>query len=52
MRRFKSVRQAQRFLRAHAAVSDLFNLGRHLVRAQHYWNLRISAFAEWSRAVA
>jgi putative transposase len=52
MRRFKSPRQAQRFLGAHAAVSNLFNLGRHLVRAQHYRNLRVSAFAEWSRAVA
>ena len=52
MRRFKSVGQAQRFLGAHAAVSNLFNLGRHLVRAQHYRNLRESAFADWSRAVA
>jgi putative transposase len=52
MRKFKSVRQAQRFLGAHAAVSNLFNLGRHLVRAEHYRNLRISAFGEWSRAVA
>ena len=52
MRKFKSVRQAQRFLGAHAAVSDLFNLGRHKVRAQHYRELRISAFTEWSRAVA
>ena len=52
MRRFKSVRQAQRFLGAHAAVSNLFNLGRHMVRAQHYRDLRISAFSEWSRAVA
>ena len=52
MRRFKSVKQAQRFLDAHAAVSNLFNLGRHLVRAEHYRNLRISAFAEWGRAVA
>jgi len=52
MRKFKSVRQAQRFLRAHAAVQNLFNLGRHLVRAEHYRNLRESAFAEWSRAVA
>ena len=51
-RRFKSVKQAQRFLGAHAAVSNLFNLGRHLVRAEHYRNLRESAFAEWSRAVA
>lgn len=51
-RKFKSVRQAQRFLGAHAAVSNLFNLGRHLVRAEHYRNLRRSAFAEWGRAVA
>ena len=52
MRKFKSVMQAQRFLAAHAAVSNLFNLGRHLVRAQHYRDLRGSAFREWSRAVA
>ena len=32
-RRFKSMGQAQRFPGAHAAVSNLFNLGRHLVRA-------------------
>jgi putative transposase len=52
MRRFKSVKQAQRFLGAHAAVYNLFNLGRHKVGAQHYRDLRISAFTEWSRAVA
>jgi putative transposase len=52
MRKFKSVRQGQRFLSAHAAVQNLFNLGRHLVRAQHYRDLRISAFGEWSRLVA
>lgn len=52
MRRFKSMRQAQRFVNAHAAVTNLFNLGRHLVRAHHYRDLRVSAFADWSRAVA
>ena len=52
MRRFKSIGQAQRFVTAHAAVSNLFNLGRHLVGAQHYRDLRISAFGEWDRAVA
>jgi putative transposase len=52
MRKFKSVGQAQGFLGAHAAVSNLFNLGRHLVRAGHYRNLRVSAFEEWNRAVA
>jgi putative transposase len=52
MRKFKSVRQAQRFLGTHAAVSNLFNLGGHLVSANHYRDLRVSAFNEWSRAVA
>jgi putative transposase len=52
MRKFKSVKQAQRFLGAHAAVSNLFNLGRHLVRAERYRDLRVSAFNEWSGAVA
>jgi putative transposase len=52
MRRFKSVAQAQKFLSAHATVYNLFNLGRHLVRAQHYRDLRVSAFKEWSLAVA
>ena len=51
MRRFKSMKQAQRFVAAHAAVQKLFNLGRHLVRAEYYRNLRISAFSEWGRAV-
>jgi putative transposase len=46
------VRQAQEFVTAHAAVQNLFDLGRHLVGAQHYRDLRISAFVEWSRAVA
>jgi putative transposase len=50
-RRFKSVSQAQRFLGTHAAVYNLFNLGRHLVSAGHHRSLRISAFSEWSRAV-
>ncbi len=52
MRKFKSVGQAQRFLGVHAVVSNLFNLGRHLVRAEHYRDLRMSAFEEWGSAVA
>jgi putative transposase len=52
MRKFKSVKQAQRFLGAHAEVSNLFNLGRHLVRAKRYRDLRASALTEWSKAVA
>ena len=46
MRKFNSVGQAQRFLGTHAAVSNLFSRGRHLVRAEHYRNLRESAFAD------
>jgi len=52
MRKFKSVGQAQRFVTAHAAVQNLFNLGRHLVRAQHYRDLRVSAFEEWCGVAA
>jgi putative transposase len=51
-RRFKSMLQAQRFLGVHAAVSNLFNLGRHRVAADHYRELRRGAFASWDRAVA
>jgi putative transposase len=52
MRKFKSIRQAQRFASTHAAVQNLFNLGRHVVSANHYRDLRVSAFKEWGRAVA
>ena len=48
-RQFKSVRQAQRFLGAHAAVQSLFSLGRHLIRAEHYRDLRESAFNDLRR---
>jgi putative transposase len=44
--------QAQRFLGVHAAVSNLFNLGQHLVAADHYRELRRSPFASWDGAVA
>jgi putative transposase len=52
MRRFKSILQAQRFVSIHAAVSNLFDLGRHLVAAGHYRTLRQGAFASWDSAVA
>jgi len=52
MRRFKSTRQAQRFLSVHAAVYNLFNLGRHLVSAGHYRDLRQGAFASWDFVTA
>jgi putative transposase len=43
---------AQRFAGVRAAVSNLFNLGRHLVAADHCRTLRQEAFASWDRAVA
>ena len=52
MRRFKSKPQAQRFLDVHAAVYNLFNLGRHLICARHYRESRQRAFASWEKAVA
>ena len=48
MRRFKSMQQAQRFLSVHAAVYNLFNLGRHLVSAKNYRFFRSRAFASWN----
>jgi len=52
MRRVKSSNQAQRFLSVRATVHNLFNLGRHLVGAEHYRNLRIISFKDWKVAVA
>jgi putative transposase len=51
MRKFKSMRQAQRFLNAHAAVYNLINLGRHLISAKTYRFFRLRAFASWKNAV-
>ncbi len=52
MRKFKSIIQAQRFLGVHAAVYNLFNLGRHLISAKNYRLFRLRAFASWESAVA
>jgi len=52
MRRFKTLQQAQRFLSVHAAVQNLFNLGRHLVSARNYRFFRLGAFATWKYAGA
>jgi putative transposase len=51
MRRFKSMKQAQRFLNTRAAVYNLFNLGRHLVTAETYRYFRLRSFASWKSAV-
>jgi putative transposase len=52
IRKLKSLTQAWRFLNAHAAVYNLFNLGRHFVPAEHCRALRLNAFASWNKAVA
>ena len=52
MRRFESMHQAQRFLGTHAAVYNLFNLGRHLISAKHYRVLRQRALASWKCVAA
>ncbi|MGI4807728.1 MAG: IS6 family transposase [Janthinobacterium lividum] len=48
MKRFKSVRQAQRFLSAHDGISNLFHLRRHHVPAAKYRAARIEAFRVWA----
>ena len=52
IRRFKSPRQAQRLLSFHAAVYNLFNLGRHLVSSIHYRLLRQVAMSSLRQATA
>ena len=52
MHRFKSAKQAQRFLSTHAAVYNLFNLSRHLVSARIYRLFLQRVFASWNYAVA
>ena len=45
------MQQVQRFLGVHAAVHNVFNLGRHLVSAKNYRVFRDNAFATWKCAV-
>ena len=47
LRRFKSVRHAQRFLSVHGLVQNLFRVGRHLLRAGHHRLLRTRSFCVW-----
>ncbi len=49
---FKSMQQAQRFLRVHATVYNLFNLGRHVVSAKNYRFFRLRAFVSWNHGAA
>jgi len=52
MRHFKLTHQTQRFLSVHAMVYNLFNLGRHLISAEHYRLLRECVFVSWKEAAA
>ena len=48
MKRFKSARQAQRFLSAHDRVNNLFHLHRDHVAAREYRAARTHAFERWA----
>ena len=48
MKRFKSARQAQRFLSAHDQVNNLFHLRRDHVPAVQYRAARTRAFQTWA----
>jgi putative transposase len=48
MKRFKSARQAQRFLAAHDQVSNLFHLRRHRLPATQYRAARAQALRTWA----
>src|SRR5438309_2442689 len=47
MKRFKSARQAQRFLSAHDQINNLFLLPRHRMPATEYRAARAQAFEAW-----
>ena len=51
MRGFRSDAQAQRFLSVHGQYNNLFRLGRHLLRAENYRELRSRAFQTWSQVI-
>lgn len=48
MQRFKSVRQAQRFLGLHGRIGNLFRYCRHQIAAKNHRLFRDRAFAIWS----
>ena len=51
MRGFKSPGQAQRFLAVHCQVHNLFNVGRHLLKARHYRMFRARSFDTWQQVM-
>jgi transposase-like protein len=50
--RFKSQGSAQRFLATHAAVYNVFNVQRHLIRRPTLRQFRAEAMANWAAATA
>jgi len=52
MQRFKSPGSAQRFLSAHAAVFNIFNVNRHLTSVPTPRAFRAAAMNTWREAVA
>jgi putative transposase len=51
MQRFKSPGSAQRFLSAHAAVFNTFNVQRHLTSASTHRTFRAAAMSTWRKGV-
>lgn len=49
LQRFKSMRQAQRFLSAHAFISGHFRLRRHRMAVSRYRAMRAKAFTTWTQ---
>jgi len=49
MREFKSIGQAQRFLTVHAEIGNLFRVGRYMMKAHHYRELRSRSYSEWQQ---
>jgi transposase-like protein len=52
MQRFKSPCSAQRFLNAHAALHNNFNLQRHLISRSTLRAFRAEAAAQWQAAAS
>jgi putative transposase len=52
MRRFKSSRQAQRFLSAHGVITNLFRVGRQHLSSSNHRLLRLRSFSIWRAVTA
>src|ERR1700692_179529 len=50
MQGFKSPASAQRFVAIHAAVYNIFNVQRHLIRRATLYNFRAEAHQDWADA--